>query len=68
MRQRSLKTEKTDMKQPMKDMTQQEAYHEGMLAWHHGKSETANPFPECDVDNHLAWNDGWMAAEAEDEQ
>jgi ribosome modulation factor len=44
------------------------AYSEGYDAYMRGISETANPYDlETEAEDHMDWNDGWMAAAEEDE-
>lgn len=40
-----------------------DAFAEGFTAFDDGQSETANPYP-FGTDEHLSWNDGWMAAQS----
>jgi ribosome modulation factor len=45
--------------------TAEDAFNEGFDAYLAGKGEERNPYaPEGD--EHLSWNDGWLAAQAEE--
>ena len=42
-------------------------YAEGFDAYHCGKCESDNPY-QASEDSHLSWNDGWLAAQDEEDE
>ena len=42
------------------------AFNQGYDDYYKGRGEEHNPY-DLTTDEHLSWNDGWLAAQAEEE-
>lgn len=46
--------------------SERNAYQEGHIAFQENRSEASNPY-ESITNEHTSWNDGWLNAQAEEE-